>query len=330
MLLSNNNILVAKSKESTKYPTPVNRVSADKTKRYYNNKDMAEVDYAISVNLIGDIINTSQKLNSYYLDLKHNNSNAKGKEKEILDKELEELYGLISLCSSLSQIEIDKAKKFYDIDMSEILDNIKSSKYVYRDTQKKEIKPYFFKFQGTTKTKKMRDNSKLVYRNLNTSMDYLEEIIDEIPRSKSSKNINICELLVEKNSRKSNRKQMVEIKGKVKELNEKIRHLMALEEIDKREKIMIIEELKEDLVEELKDKKIITETVIALVKQAYKENIKDNNENSEYGLLLVSLLFKSNPDIVLEAFKDGADKVKWLEECESGEIVIWGKKYWKH
>lgn len=329
MLLSNNNILVSKAKESTKYPTPVNRVTADKTKRYYNDKDMAEVDYAISVNLIGDIINTSQKLNSYYWDLKHNNSNAKGKEKEILDKELEELYGLISLCSSLSQIEIDKAKKFYDIDMSEILDNIKSSKYVYRDTNKKEIKPYFFKFQGTAKTKKMRDNSKLVYKNLNTAMDYLEEIIDSIPRSKSSKNVNICELLVEKNSRKSNRKQMQEIKEKIKELNEKIKHLMALEDMDKREKLLIIEELKEDLVEELKDKKIIVETVIALVKQAYKDGVKDKNDNSEYGLLLVSLLFKSHPDIVLEAFKDGTDKVKWLEECECGEIVIWGKKYGK-
>ncbi|MDU6807583.1 MAG: hypothetical protein E6423_02220 [Clostridium sp.] len=329
VLLTNNKILVSKAKESTKYPTPVNRVTADKTKRYYNNADMADVDYAISVNLIGDIINTSQKLNSYYWDLKFNNKEAIGKEKEILDKDLDELYSLISLCSSLSQIEIDKAKKFYDIDMSEILDNIKSSKYVYRDTQKKEIKPYFFKFQGTNKTKKMRDNSKLVYQNLNTAMDYLEEIIDSIPRSKSSKNVNICELLVEKNSRKSNRKQMVEIKQKVKELNEKIKHIMALEDMNKREKIMIIEELKEDLVEELKDKKIIVETVIALVKQAYKDGVKDNNENSEYGLLLVSLLFKSHPDVVLEAFKDGVDNVKWLEECASGEIVIWGKKYGK-
>lgn len=329
VLLTNNKILVSKARESTKYPTPVNRVTADKTKRYYNNADMANVDYAISVNLIGDIINTSQKLNSYYWDLKFNNRNAIGKEKEILDKDLDELYSLISLCSSLSQIEIDKAKKFYDIDMSEILDNIKSSKYVYRDTQKKEIKPYFFKYQGTNKTKKMRDNSKLVYKNLNTAMDYLEEIIDSIPRSKSSKNINICELLAEKNSRKSNRKQMQEIKQKVKELNEKIKHIMALEDMDKREKIMIIEELKEDLVEELKEKKITVETVIALIKQAYKENIKDKNDNSEYGLLLVSLLFKSHPDVVLEAFKDGGDKVKWLEECECGEIIIWGKKYGK-
>lgn len=268
-------------------------------------------------------------MNSYYWDLKHNNSNAIEKEKEILDKDLDELYSLISLCSSLSQIEIDKAKKFYDIDMSEILDNIKSSKYVYRDTQKKEIKPYFFKYQGTNKTKKMRDNSKLVYRNLNTAMDYLEEIIDSIPRSKSSKNINICELLVEKNSRKSNRKQMQEIKEKVKELNEKIKHIMALEDMDKREKLLIIEELKEDLVEELKEKKIITETVIALIKQAYKDWVKDKNDNSEYGLLLVSLLFKSHAEVVLEAFKDGVDKVKWLEECESGEIIIWGKKYGK-
>lgn len=332
VLLSNNNILVAKAKESTKYPTPVNRVSADKTKRYYNNKDMSDVDYAISVNLIGDIINTSQKLNSYYWDLKFNNRNAIGKEKEILDKDLDELYSLISLCSSLSQIEIDKAKKFYDIDMSEILDSIKSSKYVYRDTNKKEIKPYFFKFQGTNKTKKMRDNSKLVYRNLNTAMDYLEEIIDSIPRSKSSKNVNICELLVDKNSRKSNRKQMQEIKQKVKDLNEKIKHLMALEEIDKREKLLIIEELKEDLIAELKNKKIIVETVIALVKQSYKESIKDKNDNSEYGLLLVSLLFKSNADVVLEAFKDGTDKVKWLEECgdkRDYDAIIWGKKYMK-
>lgn len=332
VLLTNNKILVSKAKESTKYPTPVNRVTADKTKRYYNNADMADVDYAISVNLIGDIINTSQKLNSYYWDLKFNNKEAIGKEKEILDKDLDELYSLISLCSSLSQIEIDKAKKFYDIDMGEILDNIKSSKYVYRDTNKKEIKPYFFKYQGTAKTKKMRDNSKLVYKNLNTAMDYLEEIIDSIPRSKSSKNINICELLVEKNSRKSNRKQMQEIKEKVKELNEKIKHIMALEDMDKREKIMIIEELKEDLVEEFKDKKITIETVIALIKQAYKDGVKDNNENSEYGLLLVSLLFKSHPDIVLEAFKDGTDKVKWLEECDEDDgygVIIWGKRYKK-
>lgn len=332
VLLSNNNILVSKAKESTKYPTPVNRVSADKTKRYYNNSDMAEVDYAISVNLIGDIINTSQKLNSYYWDLKYNNRNAIGKEKEILDKDLDELYSLISLCSSLSQIEIDKAKKFYDIDMSEILDNIKSSKYVYRDTQKKEIKPYFFKFQGTTKTKKMRDNSKLVYQNLNTSMDYLEEIIDSIPRSKSSKNINICELLVDKNSRKSNRKQMQEIKEKVKDLNEKIKHIMAIEEIDKREKLLIIEELKEDLVEEFKDKKITIETVIALIKQAYKDGVKDKNDNSEYGLLLVSLLFKSHAEVVLEAFKDGVDKVKWFKECGEDDgcgVIIWGKRYKK-
>ncbi|MFR5642718.1 MAG: hypothetical protein ACLTK7_06095 [Clostridium paraputrificum] len=332
VLLSNNNILVSKAKESIKYPTPVNRVSADKTKRYYNNSDMAEVDYAISVNLIGDIINTSQKLNSYYWDLKYNNRNAIGKEKEILDKDLDELYSLISLCSSLSQIEIDKAKKFYDIDMGEILDNIKSSKYVYRDTQKKEIKPYFFKYQGTAKTKKMRNNSKLVYKSLNTAMDYLEEIIDSIPRSKSSNNINICELLVEKNSRKSNRKQMQEIKEKVKDLNEKIKHLMALEDMNKREKLLIIEELKEDLVEELKNKKITVETVIALVKQAYKDGVKDKNDNSEYGLLLVSLLFKSHADIVLEAFKDGTDKVKWLEECgdkRNYDAIIWGKKYMK-
>ncbi|MDU2994667.1 MAG: hypothetical protein E7B49_10445, partial [Clostridium sp.] len=96
VLLTNNKILVSKAKESTKYPTPVNRVTADKTKRYYNNADMADVDYAISVNLIGDIINASQKLNSYYWDLKFNNKEAIGKEKEILD-EICCKYNLISL-----------------------------------------------------------------------------------------------------------------------------------------------------------------------------------------------------------------------------------------
>ncbi len=93
------------SESSCLYPTPVNAISGDKTLRKYTLSNMAEIDYIISENNIGRVVNTSQLLNSYYWHIKA----TQPEEKELL----EEIYKNASICSSLSQVEIDKAKKMY-------------------------------------------------------------------------------------------------------------------------------------------------------------------------------------------------------------------------
>jgi hypothetical protein len=123
VLLSSNPLLLKRALECVDYLTPVNRIVIDKTPRRYNTDDMARIDNVISENDIGYIVNWSQILNSYYWN-EYNN----GKPPELL----EFLYNKISMLSSFSQLEIDKAKKYFDssfLNITQILQNFKKVKY---------------------------------------------------------------------------------------------------------------------------------------------------------------------------------------------------------
>lgn len=99
-------VIPEKSNESAcLYSTPVNGISGDKKHRPYSLDSMAAIDYIIAENNIGRVVNVSQLLNSYYWDIKKNQP----EETELL----QEIYNRISICSSLSQVEIDKAKKMF-------------------------------------------------------------------------------------------------------------------------------------------------------------------------------------------------------------------------
>lgn len=137
MLISNNPTLLKRAQECVDYPTPVNDIqpSASARKRYYNYDDLVEVDYLISQNKIGEIVNLSQILNSYYWEYKN-----KKADEELLNI----IYDHISMLSSLSQVEIDKAKKFYDLHMDQILSDIKSIEY----DNKKVLETDFIMYPG--------------------------------------------------------------------------------------------------------------------------------------------------------------------------------------
>jgi hypothetical protein len=115
LLVSNNKIAAIaktvdivpdKGKESEcLYPTPVNKIDGDKTLRHYDYHNMAEIDHIIAGNSISQVVNTSQLLNSYYWQVKATHP----EQKELL----QEIYSDVSICSNLSQVEIDKSKKMY-------------------------------------------------------------------------------------------------------------------------------------------------------------------------------------------------------------------------
>lgn len=114
ILLSSNSILVEKAKivddkTNVNYLTPVNAIDGTPQPLKLTGENMADIDNKISKNYIGKIINWSQRLNSYYWKYYNDTSISQDKKEKILS----EIYEKISLLSSLSQIEIDKAKKFY-------------------------------------------------------------------------------------------------------------------------------------------------------------------------------------------------------------------------
>lgn len=128
VLLVQNDIILKAAKECQKFATPLNRIEGEKQQRKYSSADIAEVDYLIGQNMIGQIVNLSQLFNSYYWDYKS---------KCATDKQLQTIYDCVSLLSSLSQMEIDKAKKFFTLDTKSELNKI--GKTVFEKSKLEEL-----------------------------------------------------------------------------------------------------------------------------------------------------------------------------------------------
>ncbi len=172
MLLTNNKILIEKSKENySRFKVPTSMVHAKKTNRYYTDKEKADLDIKTAVNKIGEIINLSQELNSQLWDRL-----SKG---EAID-DLKELYYDISQLSVMSGIEIDKAKKEFVIDNVREMRKIKEKNI--KNSKKYNKKPYFFKILSGFKGYDIKNTEN--YMHFNTSMDFLQEIIEEFIKEK--------------------------------------------------------------------------------------------------------------------------------------------------
>lgn len=140
LLLTDNPILLdAATKNYNRFLVPTNLVQATKTKRYYTVEHQVDLDIKTSENLIGEIVNLSQLLNSVFWD-RYNRG-------ETLD-ELMDLYYDICKLAVLSGIEIDKAKKEFPIDSAY---EIKALKMKYQITKtnskgiKQSVKPFFLR-----------------------------------------------------------------------------------------------------------------------------------------------------------------------------------------
>lgn len=88
--------------------------------RYNTPDDLAELDETISINKIGEICNLAQVLNSYYWN-EYYKDNA---DRDYLDA----VYEQINILAILSNIEIDRAKHTFDLEMEDILNGIKDKK----------------------------------------------------------------------------------------------------------------------------------------------------------------------------------------------------------
>ncbi|MGL4571597.1 MAG: hypothetical protein ACRDCB_12750 [Clostridium sp.] len=168
-LLTNNKIIVEACEkiDTNKYRIPKNDIVAIKVKREFNEDNMAEVDHFIATNYIGQVVNTSQEINSL-LNNMINGGNDKLNFKHTEDSEkckhsIGDLYNRASKLSSISNCEIDKAKKnFEDLkvcgELEDIKDDLVRIKDLFSDLNedKRRVKPLFFKVIGDSKALKQR------------------------------------------------------------------------------------------------------------------------------------------------------------------------------
>lgn len=156
LLLTDNALIVSAAQRCSRFAVPV--CSVDSTKKAYPDtpEGKAALDYEISQNKIGEIINLSQLLNTLYW---HNTVNDPQADNE-------KLYRDICILAVLSGMEIDKAKRNYDVATVSVLSRIKLRNKI-------EKTPEFFKFIMYTLEEKHFSGETFGY---DTTMDYLTEL----------------------------------------------------------------------------------------------------------------------------------------------------------
>lgn len=160
-LITNNSILIkAAKKYYNTFKVPYNAVEAESSPKEYTMANLAELDHKTSVNLIGEIVNLSQLLNSIYWHRKSQKAPY---------KELANIYKDICTLSVMSGIEIDKAKKVFTINSEKELNKI-------RDKYEGMYFPEFFKYIDKLKSTK-RKIERAGYTTYNSSMDRLYGMI---------------------------------------------------------------------------------------------------------------------------------------------------------
>ena len=168
MLLTDYPLFVETAKRNyDKFLVPTSFVPAQKRKRYYSAEQQSDLDVKTSVNKIGEIINTSQQLNSLYWDKLR---------KGVQD---DKIYQDICKLAILSNVEIDRSKKEFLLSTDKELKIIKQKHILkHKDSKtgvEKTVKPMFFKTITTENGYKLSPNH--YYKYFHTSMDYLQKAL---------------------------------------------------------------------------------------------------------------------------------------------------------
>jgi hypothetical protein len=167
-LITNNPILVQAARRNYEnFLVPTSMVEAKKVLRGYTYSEQTDLDIRTSVNKIGEIINLSQELNTMLWNRVNNGDTISG----VMD-----LYYDIAKLDVMSGIEIDKAKREFDVDNEAEIKKLKQ-KYECRHKDGRVIKPNFF--GSVARVKGYYDSDKKYYRFHDTTMDYLQHSINK-------------------------------------------------------------------------------------------------------------------------------------------------------
>lgn len=174
MMIVDNDIMIdAAVKNYDKFLVPTTDIEPVTKEEEYTPKNLAKLDYESSENLIGQIVNLSQVLNSKLWD--EMNSDKPD------ENTIKQLYKDVCQLSIMSGLEIDKAKKTLPVDnkdeLKDIRERYKEECEIIKNGKivivKKILYPNFFKELG----KKGNYDSKKVYVKYATTLDMIGDEI---------------------------------------------------------------------------------------------------------------------------------------------------------
>lgn len=329
ILLTDNQMFIkAAQKNYDKFKVPTCFVSAKKIKRYYTNEQKADLDVKTSVNKIGEDINLSQQLNSLFWQHIHNG--------ETFEDNAELYYDICKL-AVLSGIEIDKAKKEYEIDVCKELNQIKEKYKITKmvkdnngETTEKVVKPMFFKM--ITIENGYDISERHLYKYFDTPMDYLQKRLSKfqfrLGREQKQDILpfsSIVKKVIIPNDNGYYYRQMKRIIDIVRDTNKELRNLYKdYEEKTKEEKEevkSIASEIKQTCVEYVNDISMHNATMYLLL------TALDKKENRDVKRRIFLTLFGTPNKTFFTMISDNQGIINELYECSDGSITLYDLKY---
>lgn len=330
LLLTDNPILIDKAKKNyDKFSVPTSFISAKKMKRYYTNVQKSDLDVKTSVNKIGEDINLSQFLNSLFWQNIH-----KGQTFE----QNKELYGDICKLAALSGVEIDKAKKEFEVDTGKEIRLLKEKYKIVKsmkdkttgETVEKNVKPMFFKMITLENGYELSENN--YYQYFYTPMDYLQKLTNKF-NFKCLRSIK-SEVLPFSTIVKRNRdahfdgyfyQQRDRIIDIIRDTNKELRALyIDYDTKTKEEKKEIgtqANDLKQDCIEYINNT-TIHETTMYLLLLAI-----DNKDYRDIKRRVLLTLFGTPNKLFYTMIRDNQDKLETLVENADGSELLYDIRY---
>lgn len=359
--ITNNKKLIELAKRNTQFKIPVLDIEPTKIQKEYTLKNMAYLDNKSSQQKIGEIVNLSALLLSYYYDFYNKDKN---------DKRLKLLSDMINLLSNASMCEIDNCKKSYpeEVRSSAILrfvreqckdilekESIQISKNKLTNEELEEfertkdksiltkekdtyIKPLFFKYAQEDYKKQYS------FRKFECASDYIVDILDNFKtKTKRCKTVSIEELLQkDKGFEHVNRNQIITIIDKFKAYKNEYCLIQYNKNLDELEKLIEKEKLYNNLLNSISKMKMYDSTIYCILCRMFIENPskflqaknkKKAEETLEFirhnKILILSVLCKTHKEEYVNCFKNLNNGTEILIEDEAGAIEVWGKKYRK-
>ncbi len=329
ILLTDNQMFIeAAQKNYDKFKVPTCFVSAKKIKRYYTNEQKADLDVKTSVNKIGEDINLSQQLNSLFWQHIYNG--------ETFEDNAELYYDICKL-AVLSGIEIDKAKKEYEVDVCKELNQIKEKYKITKMVKDKNgkitekvVKPMFFKM--ITIENGYDISERHLYKYFDTPMDYLQKRVSKFNfyQSRESKDDLFPFSSIIKNINIPNRQgyyyaQKDRIISIVRDTNKKLKELYK--DYDKKTKEekqdikFIASEVKQECIEYINDMSICDVTMYLLL------TALDKKENKDVKRRIFLTLFGTPNKTFFKMIVDNQGKINELYECNNGSIELYDLRF---
>ena len=301
VLLTDNEVLIRAAKRNYHvFKTPTSFVTAKKVKRYYTPEEQADLDIKTSVNKIGEIINLSQELNSLLWDKMYHGSTY---------DDIKELYYDICQLDVMSGIEIDKAKKEFDIDNSKELDKMREKyKEELSDEYNKKKIPHFF--SHIARQKGYYNPEKKNYCKYHTSMDYLQTIVNGFKIKNPYKKDWLPFVSILDNSlfrtNRVNQNQIDKIYEMLRKYISERKNIFA-SDLDKDDKFSKSQLLYKNLVSNIESEVIGFSTLFRLLSSL------EDKENSQIKNTLLQVLYLCGNDNFKKAIIDSSTKIEELE-----------------